>query len=192
MSLVLRGLTGSGAESTARISLLPLIAAVAVAETLSDELGEPDRVALKWPNDVWIDRRKVAGVLVEGRSQENWAVLGIGVNVTTPESGLPASLRTRASSLAIASKSGSKSAPEPVLAALLDQLERWLAAEPAGILEAWRARDGLRGSNIRWSDGEGRAAGVDDTGALLVRTPEGMVRLTAGEVSPGGSTPAAT
>ena len=56
---------------------LPLTAAVALCEAL------PVEAAIKWPNDVWIEGRKVAGILVEGRPQEGWAVLGIGVNVTT-------------------------------------------------------------------------------------------------------------
>src|SRR5436190_1125173 len=56
---------------------LPLAAAVAVAEAL------PVPSEIKWPNDIWIERRKVAGILVEGRPQEGWAVLGIGLNVGT-------------------------------------------------------------------------------------------------------------
>jgi len=69
MSLVLRELD----------ELLPLTGAVAVCEAL------PVDATVKWPNDVWIDRRKVAGILVEGRPQEGWAVLGVGLNVTTTE-----------------------------------------------------------------------------------------------------------
>ena len=56
---------------------LPLAAAVAICEAL------PVRCEIKWPNDIWLERRKLAGVLVEGRPQEGWAVLGIGLNVTT-------------------------------------------------------------------------------------------------------------
>ena len=58
--------------------LLPLRAAVAVAETVGSE-------EIKWPNDVWLGGRKVAGILVEGRPAEGWAVLGIGVNVLPVE-----------------------------------------------------------------------------------------------------------
>ena len=72
MSLILRDLDE-------RHALLPLAAAVAVCEAC--EAAAPP--AIKWPNDVWIDRRKVAGILIEGRPQEGWAVLGIGLNVTT-------------------------------------------------------------------------------------------------------------
>src|SRR5207248_726545 len=72
MSLVLR-------ELDERFPLLPLAASVAVSEAC--ESLAPVHCEIKWPNDVWIDRRKVAGILVEGRPGEGWAVLGIGVNV---------------------------------------------------------------------------------------------------------------
>ena len=72
MSLILRDLDE-------RHALLPLAAAVAVCEAV----GSDRAPMVKWPNDVWIDRRKVAGILIEGRPQEGWAVLGIGLNVTT-------------------------------------------------------------------------------------------------------------
>ena len=62
---------------------LPLTAAVAVCDAL------PVEAAIKWPNDVWIEGRKVAGILVEGRPQEGWAVLGVGVNVTTRDASPP-------------------------------------------------------------------------------------------------------
>jgi biotin-(acetyl-CoA carboxylase) ligase len=50
------------------------------------------------------------------------------------------------------------------------------------VLEAWRERDVLAGTAVRWSDGEGTAAGLDDSGALLVDTADGRVALDAGEV----------
>ena len=91
---------------------LPLTAAVAVCDALPDA-----EAAIKWPNDVWIDGRKVAGILVEGRPQEGWAVLGIGVNVTTRE--FPPSLPSQATSLRLA---GVEDEAEAVLAALLRAL----------------------------------------------------------------------
>ena len=69
-----------------------------------------------------------------------------------------------------------------MLEALLPALDRRLSDAPARLLEAWRGRDALRGSRISWRDGEGTAAGVDDTGALLVDTGAGRVALQAGEV----------
>jgi BirA family biotin operon repressor/biotin-[acetyl-CoA-carboxylase] ligase len=161
MSVVLRELTET----------LPLAAAVAVSEAL------PVEAAIKWPNDVWIDGRKVAGILIEARPLDGWAVLGIGLNVTTEE--FPPELN--ATSLALA---GATMSHDEALAAVLDSLERWLAAPPSSVLAAWRERDALLGRTVRWASGgsQGTAAGVDETGALIVETPDGRVLLDAGEV----------
>ena len=72
--------------------LLPLAAGVAVAAVTGDD------AQVKWPNDVLVAGRKVAGILVEGRPQEHWAVLGIGLNVALREDDFPPELRGRASS----------------------------------------------------------------------------------------------
>jgi BirA family transcriptional regulator, biotin operon repressor / biotin---[acetyl-CoA-carboxylase] ligase len=150
---------------------LPLAAAVAVAEAV------PVEAAIKWPNDVWIDGRKVAGILVEGRPQEGWAVLGMGVNVSTE--GFPAELAESATSLYL---SGVEAHTESVLASILRQLDEWLGAPPARLLEAWRSRDALKGQRVRWTGGDGVARGIDDSGALLVETSTGLITLDAGEV----------
>src|SRR4051812_9760198 len=130
--------------------LLPLVAAVAVAETIGDE------AAIKWPNDVLVAGRKVAGILAEGRPHEGWAVLGIGVNVAVDVTLLPPELRERAGTLG-----RPRSAVEPFLSSLLVALETWLAAPPAALLDAWRARDALRGRAIAWTGGDGVADGID-------------------------------
>jgi BirA family transcriptional regulator, biotin operon repressor / biotin---[acetyl-CoA-carboxylase] ligase len=161
MSLVLRELHEA----------LPLAAAVAVCEAL------PTAASIKWPNDVWIERRKVAGILVEGRPQEGWAVLGIGVNVSTSD--FPAELREIATSLRLA---GLETTTEAVLQSLLEALGRWLARPTTEVLAAWRERDALLGESVRWAKGSGVGAGVDETGALLVDTDSGRVALDAGEV----------
>jgi BirA family biotin operon repressor/biotin-[acetyl-CoA-carboxylase] ligase len=148
---------------------LPLAAAVAVCEAL------PVTAAIKWPNDVWVRRRKLAGILIEGRPQEGWAVLGVGLNVATRE--FPPELT--ATSLHLEGWTGTT---EEVLAALLARLESWLGRTTADVLAAWRARDALLGEDVRWAEGSGTAAGVDETGALLVDTPTGRVALDAGEV----------
>jgi len=161
MSLVLRRLS----------DVLPLAAAVAVCEAL------PVRGAIKWPNDVWIDRRKLAGILVEGRPQEGWAVLGIGLNVAT--AAFPPELAGTATSLRLA---GVETTVDAVLAELLRSLEGWLVAPIDEVLSAWRELDALRGEPVRWANGSGVAAGVDEAGALLVDTDAGRVTLEAGEV----------
>jgi BirA family transcriptional regulator, biotin operon repressor / biotin---[acetyl-CoA-carboxylase] ligase len=150
---------------------LPLTAAVAVCDAL------PVEAAIKWPNDVWIAGRKVAGILVEGRPQEGWAVLGVGLNVSTE--GFPAELADSATSLHLA---GADLTPAQVLAALVASLSRWLGAPPARVMDAWRSLDALRGERVRWAGGEGVADGIDDSGALRVETSSGPVSLDAGEV----------
>ena len=161
MSVVLRELSET----------LPLAAAVAVSEAV------PLDTRIKWPNDVWVDGRKVAGILVEARPQEGWAVLGIGLNVTTEE--FPPELH--ATSLRLA---GADVSPAAALAALLAALNAWLTRPLPDVLAAWRSRDALLGRTVRWSNGrnEGTAAGVDDSGALIVETHDGRVTLDAGEV----------
>jgi BirA family biotin operon repressor/biotin-[acetyl-CoA-carboxylase] ligase len=73
---------------------------------------------------------------------------------------------------------------DEALAALLAALEGWLERPAADVLAAWRSRDALLGHPIQWSNGgnEGVAAGVDDSGALIVETVDGRVTLDAGEV----------
>jgi BirA family biotin operon repressor/biotin-[acetyl-CoA-carboxylase] ligase len=166
LSLLVRGV---GPDT----ALLPLAAAVAVCEALA-----PVEATIKWPNDIWIERRKVAGILLEGRPQEGWAVVGIGLNVRTRE--FPEELRETATSLAL---EGAQLSVADARAAVVAQLDRWLLAPAPEVLAAWRARDALLGSRVSWASGGGEAAGIADGGALIVRTDGGeRVELDAGEV----------
>jgi BirA family transcriptional regulator, biotin operon repressor / biotin---[acetyl-CoA-carboxylase] ligase len=154
LSLILRSPTDA----------LPLAAAVAVCEAL------PVEAAIKWPNDIWIEGRKVAGILVEARPQEGWAVLGIGVNVRD------------APPLEHVTSLGSAIGVEELLQRLLLALDGWLSRPLADVLAAWRSRDALLGEQVRWQDGSGMGVGIDESGALLVDTESGRVALQAGEV----------
>ena len=161
LSLVVRGFD----------ALLPLRAGLAVAD-----VAGPDAL-VKWPNDVLLGGRKVAGVLVEGRPQEGWAVVGIGLNVAVDVADLPEELRERAGTL------GRTTADlEPTLEDLLRALAHRLHEPPAAALEALRGRDALRDRPVRWEGGEGEGAGIDDEGRLLVRTAATTLALDAGEV----------
>ena len=173
--------------------LLPLIAAVAVC----DVAGEHARI--KWPNDIVVqtatgraslELAKLAGILVEARPQEGWAVLGIGLNVAVRIDQLPAELRPgpggRAPShtgLPAATLGLTPADVEPTLAQLIAALERRLAAPAEATLEAWRARDALLGREVAWAGGRGRAEGIDGTGRLVVALADGgRTALGAGEV----------
>jgi BirA family transcriptional regulator, biotin operon repressor / biotin---[acetyl-CoA-carboxylase] ligase len=151
--------------------LLPLRAGLAVADLAGRE------AVVKWPNDVLLGGGKLAGVLVEARPSA-WAVLGIGINVAVELDSLPADVRARAATLG-----RPPSALEPTLHELLAALEHRLAEPAADSLAALRARDALLDRPIRWAGGSGTGAGIDDTGALLVRRADGTVTtLDAGEV----------
>ncbi len=156
--------------------LLPLIAALAACDVAGD------RARIKWPNDIVLVRgerlAKLAGILAEGRPQEGWAVLGIGLNVAVRVAELPPELHGSAASL--------ERAPgeiEPTLTRLLAALRRRLAEDAQATLRDWRERDALRGREISWSGGAGRAAGVDGDGRLVVELAGGgRTELDAGEV----------
>jgi BirA family biotin operon repressor/biotin-[acetyl-CoA-carboxylase] ligase len=157
-------------------ALLPLIAAVAVCEVA----GEDARI--KWPNDIVAvssqGLAKLAGVLAEGRPQQGWTVLGVGLNVAVRLEDLPAELRATAATLGC-----SPAEIEPTLGRLLEALERRLEDSAQATLEAWRARDALRGRTVAWAAGHGRAQGIDGAGRLVVAlTGGGHATLTAGEV----------
>jgi BirA family biotin operon repressor/biotin-[acetyl-CoA-carboxylase] ligase len=150
-------------------ALAPLRAGLAVA----DLAGPAARV--KWPNDVLVDGRKVAGILVEARPQEGWAVLGIGINVALAPDDLPVETA--------GTLGRSPGELEAALAELLGFLAHRLAEPPAAAFAALRERDALLDRPVAWSGGEGVAAGIDDGGALLVRRLDGvLVALDAGEV----------
>jgi BirA family biotin operon repressor/biotin-[acetyl-CoA-carboxylase] ligase len=151
--------------------LLPLRAAVAVAESI------PVPARIKWPNDVWVAGKKISGILVEGRPQEGWGVLGIGLNVATRS--FPDELSEIATSLEL---EGAAMSREDLLEALLVSLDRLLVADADEVLAAWRTRDALLGAPVSWNGGRGTGAGITDSGALRVETDAGIVELGAGEV----------
>jgi BirA family biotin operon repressor/biotin-[acetyl-CoA-carboxylase] ligase len=160
--------------------LLPLAAGAAVADAVG--AAAPARtVQIKWPNDVLLDGGKVAGILVEGRPQERWAVVGVGLNVAVAESDFPPELAGRAATLGLG-----PDGIEPVLRELLARLERWIAADADTLLAEVRARDALLGQPVSWAGGEGSGAGIDGDGRLVVVRADGSrVTLDAGEVHLG-------
>ncbi len=156
-----------------------------VTEPVAERLAEPAGLGaqIKWPNDILLDGRKVAGILAEGRPRDRWVVVGIGLNVALEPTDFPPELRERAGTLGLGAR-----AIEPALARLLELLERWLAAPAEDVLQVIRERDALLGRPVRWDGGEGVGAGIDGNGLLLVSTADEQVALDSGEVhlSAGG------
>ncbi len=176
----------------ARAPELTLAAAVAVTEVLR---GAGFEARIKWPNDVLVRGRKVAGILTElaaNRERINYAILGIGLNVNLQKGELPPEVAELATSLRI-----ERGEPVPrvfLLAALLAALETWIEAIQAEGFAAVRTRwvelSATLGKRVRVDVGrgqlEGEAYDLDVDGALLVRDDAGKShRVIAGDVDLG-------
>jgi BirA family biotin operon repressor/biotin-[acetyl-CoA-carboxylase] ligase len=183
VSIVLRPDTDPHASA-----LLTLAAGVALAEGVEASIGLPAEI--KWPNDLLVGRRKLAGILAEAASQSgslHFIVLGFGLNLRP--AAYPPELADRATS--IEAEIGRPADRALILAEILSALAARYADLRHGrfdaILSAWRQRaPSLRGSLVEWDSPRGvkrgRAEDIDGTGALLVREGGRTERLTAGEV----------
>ncbi|TMK58139.1 MAG: biotin--[acetyl-CoA-carboxylase] ligase [Actinobacteria bacterium] len=173
-------------------TLLPLAVPLAVCEA-AEQLNPTLDCKIKWPNDIHVDGRKLAGVLIEARPQDGWAVVGIGLNLHIEQEEFPSDLQDRATSIFSADQrtGGRGSAgPSPLLSAgpppvgpINQRLEHWVNAKPSEVLTEWRERDALKGREVAWEKGSGVADGIDDRGYLVVVTPSGdRITIGAGEV----------
>ena len=171
--------------------LLPLSVPIAVCEAA--EALRPDAAcAIKWPNDVWLEERKLAGILIEARPQDGWAAIGVGLNLSVAPEEFPDELRWPAVSLGAGdTRFAGAAGREEARRALDTALSRWVEESEEAILAEWRSRDALRGRKVTWeSPGEtgekersGVADGVDERGNLLVVAAGGdRIALGAGEV----------
>jgi biotin-(acetyl-CoA carboxylase) ligase len=221
--------------------LLPLAVPLAVCGT-AEELAPGIECQVKWPNDIWVEGRKLAGVLIEAKPQDGWAVIGVGLNLSISPDEFPFELRDTAVSILGApwgrresprrclakrhpqggssreaapnftaeggdghsarrlptpptdsERSASEAnpgtspdlplAPHTAAKALSRHLDHWVAADRQETLAEWRSRDALRGREISWNGGSGRAEGIEDSGDLVVVASGGdRVVLGAGEV----------
>lgn len=183
------GVDGGTPATPTGVPALTLVAGVALAEALRGVSGLP--IEIKWPNDLLVVRRKLCGILAEACATVGvlqHVILGFGINLRSVA--YPLELADRATS--IEAELGRPIERGPVLAESLvalaaryrefgdgrfrSVLERWRALSPSsvGAAVAWTASDGPR---------RGTTAGVDDDGALLVRTPAGLERILAGELT---------
>jgi BirA family biotin operon repressor/biotin-[acetyl-CoA-carboxylase] ligase len=160
--------------------LLSLMTAVAVARALHRAAGVEAR--LKWPNDVLLDGRKVAGILLESRQRPPLVVIGIGINVG--QTGFPPELADRAISLTQAT--GRAVDREGLLTAVLDEVERGRARldgeGSAPLRRAWMARSATLGTWVTAGAFRGRAVDLAEDGALVLDDGRRRYRVTAGEL----------
>jgi BirA family biotin operon repressor/biotin-[acetyl-CoA-carboxylase] ligase len=177
-----------------RLGLITTALGLGVAEGIEQATGLA--ATTKWPNDVMIDERKLAGILVEthvGGSAIGVAVAGVGINVSWRADEVPAEIAGRATSLLVASeKSGLGPLPRrtEILAVVLVSIEeayRLATSDPGELLRRARSRSSVLGRRVtvRFGDGamlEGIARTLAANGALVVETDEGVRELDAGEI----------
>jgi BirA family biotin operon repressor/biotin-[acetyl-CoA-carboxylase] ligase len=176
------------ADSVRATALLTLAAGVAIAEAIADVAAL--QVDLKWPNDLCVGRRKLGGILAEAATAGGpveRVVVGFGINLAT--AAYPPDVAERATSLE--SEVGHACDRERVLQASLARLARRYDDLVDGrfddILDAWRRRaPGASGAPVTWASGagpvDGVTAGIDDSGALLIRIGDRLERVVAGEI----------
>ncbi len=157
---------------------LSLAVGLAVAEAL-----HPD-IQIKWPNDLWYQGRKLAGILIETASvgTQRYAVIGVGINLTPrPAEGLrtpPAWLQE------LHPQWSAGDVLARVVRPLVLRVQECCAQGFGGLREAYHARDYFYGKDVVCTDGlSGQARGVDAQGALLVLTAQGQQKINSSEVS---------
>lgn len=167
---------------------LTLLTAVAVAETLR-EAGV--QAAIKWPNDLQVEGRKIAGILTEMSADPDsvhFVIVGVGVNLNARHADFPQELRDVATSVAEAR--GGIVPRALFTAALWTNLEQWLDHHQANgfapVREAWKELSSTLGSDVlvktERREFTGIAEDIDESGALLIRTVNGLERVVAGDV----------
>jgi BirA family biotin operon repressor/biotin-[acetyl-CoA-carboxylase] ligase len=159
---------------------LSFAAALAVADMLAEVAALPAR--LKWPNDVLVAGRKIAGILLESRSGLAVVVVGIGVNLAQRQ--FPAELAGRATSVAL--ETSRTVDREIALSALLHAFRMWrgrLEGEGFGTLrQRWLALSDTIGRAVAGDGWRGEAVDLDEDGALLLRSGGELHRVVAGEI----------
>jgi BirA family biotin operon repressor/biotin-[acetyl-CoA-carboxylase] ligase len=171
-------------------SLITFMAAVAAAETIERHSGLTP--SIKWPNDLLLRKKKVAGLLNEIHSETDrihFVILGMGINLNMDTKEFPKEIRTKATSLK--EEKGQPVSRKAFAALLLESLERWydvfLREGGAPVLKAWRDRAQIQGKEVRVTSFDevltGRAIDVDSDGALILETRGGeRKRIVAGDV----------
>ena len=164
-----------------RSHLLGMTAGLAVADAIEPAIGLPAQ--LKWPNDIYLTGKKVAGVLTETEvcnERVRLALVGIGINVQRPDSGVPDQLRGRA--VWLSELVGVR--PADLLTAVLDAFALWYemlrSGDLGGMVESYNRRGLLMGRDVEVRSADrvtaGRCRGIDARGALVIEQPSGSIK----------------
>lgn len=179
----------------AEVPRLSLVAGVATAEALEDVA--PGIIALKWPNDVWLNGRKAGGIIAEAvtdRAQRlDSVLLGIGLNLNLALKDVPLELRERAISVRIATgrECDRVSVANSLIIRLNSRYMETVTQGFAAVRPIWERYSGLTGKRVTVVDAgareEGVVKGIDTDGALLLETASGTRRIIAGDVTLEGA-----
>jgi BirA family transcriptional regulator, biotin operon repressor / biotin---[acetyl-CoA-carboxylase] ligase len=183
LSLILRP-----AIPPADAALLGLLASIAVAETV--EAMGVKLATLKWPNDVWVHEKKIAGILPEANltaKSVDFVIIGVGLNVNTDTDDFPVELRESVTSVFL--ETGRRSGLEYAARLLLESmglLYARVSEEGCGFVpRLWQTRWAHEGAKVMVQDAEGIAIGIAPDGAMIIETQDGkLTRVTSGEALP--------
>lgn len=175
---------------TARITLLPFVAALAVCESIKATGLD---AKLKWPNDVMVSGKKVAGILLDISAEAdhvNYAVVGIGINVNVDSKEISARL-DGVKVTSISDELGQSTSRLDLTRSLLENMERYyLEMEQRGagtILQQWRKNSDMLGRKVavtyNGKTTQGVAADINDDGSLLLRTDSGDINIISGDIN---------
>jgi BirA family biotin operon repressor/biotin-[acetyl-CoA-carboxylase] ligase len=181
---------------------LSLAVGCAIAEALEpiDKTNSAPRLTLKWPNDIWLDERKLGGILIETvtAGSGRMVVIGVGLNIkelATTNDGIDSPQQFNTGFAALDELLPGCSAPA-ALALIAPALVRCLLDFEQCGFEAWRGRytwrDLTLGRSVSAGDASGISRGVSAQGELLLQTPQGLVAISGGEVSVRLTPPDAT
>ncbi|MEO9362518.1 MAG: biotin--[acetyl-CoA-carboxylase] ligase [Nitrososphaera sp.] len=179
---------------TAASTMLPFVAALAVCDAVRQATGL--QATLKWPNDVMVNGKKAAGILLDLSAEAetvNYAVIGIGINANVDTSKMKILDReSRPAITSLREELGGREVNRLGLTKLLfEHLERFYNmledSGPEKIVAEWRRRSDMLGKNVSVAQQQGRtidgvAADINDDGSLLVKTGSGEVNVVSGDV----------
>ena len=179
------------AVPTVTSTMLPFVAAIAVCDAIKEATNLA--VTLKWPNDVMVEGKKVAGILLDLSAEAetvNYAVIGIGINANVDTTKLKIDREGRPAVTSLADELGHDVNRLQLAKMLLEKIERfYLALEkngPAAIIAEWRKRSDMMGKKVdviqQDKRYDGVAADVNDDGSLRLRTARGNMNVTSGDV----------
>ena len=177
-------------DSLQGVPQITSIAAVAVCEGIRRETGL--QVCIKWPNDIRMGTKKLAGILTETTTKKNqveYVIVGIGININTPQESFPAEVRGTATSLAIELKRNVSR--ERVLLSVLKSIDVWYIETVQNGIEKvvahWKDLSDMTGKLVRVNQQsritEGYVTNIDTDGGLLLRSKSGITdKIVSGEI----------